>query len=56
MGNKFVVMVWARSSWFAGDKYQYCEFWRGESFFRALWKMFKAKDLGYRCVKLEWRP
>lgn len=52
MGNTYIVEVWET---FPDDSRSYVAIYRGESFTGALWKMFKAKRQGYKCVKFEWR-
>lgn len=51
MGWKFEVSNWLED--FQG--YSYCHVYGGESFFAALWIMWKLKRMGFKCVKLEWR-
>lgn len=53
MGNTYTVEVWDK--WTDKEDYHYHEFWRGESFFAALFNLWKAKRTGFGCVKLEWR-
>lgn len=59
MGNKFEVWVWEHKEFVPFDEiersYHYVQYWHGQSFFKAIYKLLKAKSLGYGCVKLEYR-
>ena len=52
MGNKYVVLAYTQ---LRDGEYQYIESYRGESFFAAIWDMYKCKKQGSGCVRLEWR-
>ena len=52
MGNPFEVHVWNRKD---DGSYQYKLQWSGDSFIVALFRMWKLKRSGEKCVKLEWR-
>lgn len=51
MGNTYEVQVWAKD---IGGGYSYHNFWSGESFFKAIWNMRKAKKQGFGCVTFHW--
>lgn len=54
MGNTWTIEIWQKNEDIGC--YEDVEFWRGESFFAAMWNMLKAKKTGVGCVKLYWRP
>jgi len=53
MGNTWEIYVWK----FVGKRpaFQYVIYWQGESVFKAIYKMWRAKREGFGCVRLEWR-
>lgn len=55
MGNKFEVWVWVHLELSGDDTYSYNQYWRGQSFIKAIYHLLKAKQKGYGCVKLEYR-
>lgn len=48
MGYELEVYVWSEG--------HYEPYWQGENYLDALESMIKAKQEGYKCIKLEWRP
>lgn len=52
MGTKFEVLIWVKGS---DGNYGYQEYWCGESFLIAVWKLFMAKRSGCGCATLHWR-
>ena len=54
MGNTFEVYEYWQDKT-KGEPYKYHLEWRGESFLKALWIMWKLKREGAACLKLEWR-
>ena len=55
MGYTWEVCEWWRDKT-RGEDYRYHQYWNGESFFKALWVMWKLKRERVHCIKLEWRP
>lgn len=56
MGGKWEVSEWTWAPDYLGERhYRYDSIYMGESLWRALWTMAKAKRRGAGCVKLEWR-
>lgn len=53
MGDTWEVSVWSNKVDF---NYRYERYWGGECAMEALAQMQKARDEGYGCIKLEWRP
>lgn len=51
MGYTWEVEVWSNRT----GKFKMEHFWRGESFFSALWQMCRARKLGFLCTCLYWR-
>ena len=53
MGWKYEVCVWDTS----GDRpYDWFQIYAGPSMFKAIYKMWKARQYGWKCIKLEYRP
>jgi len=61
MGWTYEVMMWVAfdvgrmDSNKIAPEYKYVAFYQGESFFKAIYWLFKLKLKGAPCVKLEWR-
>lgn len=57
MGNTYTVDAWGQHRVFGPDDLEYSNMmqWQGESFWRALWELRKAKKRGFGCVSLSWR-
>jgi hypothetical protein len=53
MGNTYEVLVWDGPD---GGPYNWLEIYRGESLFKAIYKIWWAKKNGWKCIKLEYRP
>lgn len=54
MGNTWTVQVWG--DWWGGGDLGYLQVWQGESFIGALLSLWKHRNEGTGCLKLEWRP
>lgn len=57
MGYTYEVCYWGRpeSKWLnEQNQYKYVTVWTGESFFAALWQLWKTKKK-HPCVSLTWR-
>lgn len=60
MGWAYEVMMWMAfdEHMYSNKKepaYKYVPFYQGDSFFKAMYVMFKLKIKGAPCVKFEWR-
>lgn len=53
MGCEYEVAVWRAD---IEDDCKYVPYWDGDTLWEALASMNKARDEGYKCIKLEWRP
>ena len=52
MGCKFIVLYWTDAH---EGEYKYYIHWQGEDFSEGIKNLVQCKELGYGCVKLEWR-
>ena len=54
MGYKYEVHAWDHAV--GSERYYWVKIWEGQSLFKALYYMWWAKNEGWECMKLEYRP